>query len=71
MDLRIGTWNMRTLYKASNLRALTQLDSYQLHIIAIQETKWMGNNIWDTKTLTILQSGKQNGKRVWSSIHST
>jgi exonuclease III len=64
MDLSIGTWNVRTQYKAGNLRALTQqLDSFQLHIVAIQETKWMGSNIWDTKTHTILQSGKQNGKR--------
>jgi hypothetical protein len=63
MDLRIGTWNMRTVYKAGNLRAPTQLDSYRLHIVAIQETKWMGINVWDSKTHTILQSGKQNGKR--------
>jgi hypothetical protein len=64
MYLCIGTWNVRTLHKASNLRALTQqLDLYRLHIVAIQETKWIGNNIWDTKTHTILHSGKQNGKR--------
>jgi hypothetical protein len=64
MDLHIATWNVRTLYKGGNLRARTQqLDSYRLYIVAIQETKWMGNIIWDTKTHTIVESGKQNAKR--------
>jgi hypothetical protein len=31
--------------------------------MAVQETKWMGNEIWDTKKHTIFQSGKSNGKR--------
>jgi hypothetical protein len=53
-----------SFYKASNLRALTQqLDMYELHTVAIQETKWVENNVSNTKTHTILQSGKQNGKR--------
>jgi hypothetical protein len=55
-------WNEKTGYKAENLIAFTQLDSYQLHIIPLHETKCMGNNVWDTKTYNILQIEKQNGK---------
>jgi hypothetical protein len=34
-----------------------------MQITAVQETKWVGNEIWDTKTHTIFQSRKSNGKR--------
>jgi exonuclease III len=64
MDLRIGTWNVRTLYETGSLKALLQqLQHHHMQITAVQETKWMGNNGFDTKTHTVLQSGKQKGKR--------
>jgi exonuclease III len=58
-----GTWNVRTLFKAGSLKALTQqLEKYKMQITAVQETKCLGNEIRDT-THTIFQSGKSNGKR--------
>jgi exonuclease III len=64
MEMRFGARNVRTLFKTGSLKSLTQqLQKYQIKITAVQETKWMGNEIWDTKTHTIFQSGKSNGKR--------
>ena len=59
MDLEFGTWNTRTLLKPGALINLTnQLRKYNLMITAVQETKWTGVEIWDTKTHTIFSSGK-------------
>jgi exonuclease III len=64
MEIQFVTWNVRTLFKAGSLKALTQqLQKYEIQITAVQETKWMGNEIWDTKTHTIFQSVKSNRKR--------
>jgi exonuclease III len=64
MDLQIGTWNVKASCKTGSLKALLQqLQHYHMQITAIQETKWVGNNVYDTGTYTIMQSGKQKGKR--------
>jgi exonuclease III len=60
MDTEFGTWNVRTLHKSGALKALIQqIQQYKLKVIAIQETRWLGNEIWDTKTHTFLNSGKK------------
>jgi exonuclease III len=62
VDTEFGTWNVRTLYKSGALKALIkQIQQYKFKVIAIQETRWLGNEIWDTKTHTILNSGKKQG----------
>jgi hypothetical protein len=63
MEMRLGTWNVRTLYKAGSLKALLLQLHYCIQIRTVQETRWMGSEVWDTKTHTIPQSGKQEGKR--------
>jgi hypothetical protein len=40
MEIRFVTWNVRTLFKAGSLKALTQqLQKYEIQITAVQETK--------------------------------
>jgi hypothetical protein len=59
-----GTWKYDLEHGAGSLKALTQqLQKYQMQITAVQETNWMENEIWNTKTHTVFQSGKSNGKR--------
>jgi len=37
--LRIGTWNLRTLYKEGALQTLTEVvEKYNVQVIALQET---------------------------------
>jgi hypothetical protein len=55
-------WNLkREDFVQDSVKRLLQ--HYHMQIAAIQETKWMGNNVYDTKTHTVLQSGKEKGKR--------
>jgi hypothetical protein len=53
---------MRTLYKAGSLKSLLhQIQQYQLKITAIQEIRWLGKGIFDTRSHTVLYSGKEKG----------
>jgi exonuclease III len=63
MDMNLGTWNVRSLYKPGAFKAVVpQLQQYKTHIAAIQETKWHGKAIMDMKTHTILHSTKEEGR---------
>nr|XP_012224226.1 PREDICTED: craniofacial development protein 2-like [Linepithema humile] len=64
MELELGSWNVRTLLKPGAQRnLLDELKKYGIKIAAIQETRWPGQSIRDTRTHTILQSGKLQGNR--------
>jgi exonuclease III len=40
-DLRLATWNVRSLYRPGDLRiTINELRKYKIAIAAIQETKW-------------------------------
>jgi exonuclease III len=41
MDMRIGTWNVRNLYRARSLKTVaTELAKYGLDLVALQEVRW-------------------------------
>jgi hypothetical protein len=41
MDLRFGTWNIRSMYRAGSLRRVTEEESnYKLDLVGVQEVKW-------------------------------
>ena len=52
--LRIGTWNVRTMFDTSKTtQVLTEMQSYKLHILGVSECRWTGvgqgemmTNIW-------------------------
>jgi exonuclease III len=61
-DMLLGTCNTRTLYRAGSLKMLSKtVQQYKHHIIALQETRWHGKGVMDTKTHTIFYSGKEKG----------
>jgi exonuclease III len=63
-DLIFGTWNFRTLFKTGALISLlSQLKEYRLGITALQETRWQGKDIMDTKSHTLFYCGKKEGTR--------
>jgi hypothetical protein len=44
MDMRFGTWNTRSLYKAGSLMTdLRELSTYELHLVGVQEVRWDGS----------------------------
>jgi exonuclease III len=41
MDMRFGTWNLRSLYRASSLMTVAkQLSKYKLDLVRVQEVRW-------------------------------
>ena len=53
-DLKISTWNVHSLYRASTLKSLLeQLSLYQPGVVAIQEIRWTGSGILERKDYTI------------------
>jgi exonuclease III len=57
MDLRIGTWNTRTLYRTGALRSLLEtVDSYRIDILAFQEMRWVGQGTLEKRSHTVYYS---------------
>lgn len=56
-DLRFGFWNVRTLYQSKKLQVLIeQMDSYRVDLLAIQEMRWTGSGMMDTRGHTVCYS---------------
>jgi exonuclease III len=48
MDMRFGTWNVRTLYRSGSLKTVArELGKYKLHLVGVQEVRWdKGGTEW-------------------------
>jgi exonuclease III len=43
MDMRFGTWNVRSMYRAGSLKAVgDEISKYKLDLVAVQEVRWDG-----------------------------
>jgi hypothetical protein len=43
MDMRFGTWNVRSLYRAGSLRTVAEeVSIYKLDLLGVQEVRWGG-----------------------------
>jgi exonuclease III len=43
MDMRFGTWNVRSLYRAgSPVTVSKELSKYKLDLVGVQEIRWEG-----------------------------
>jgi exonuclease III len=43
MDMRFGTWNVRSLYRAGPLRTVAEeVSKYKLDLLGVQEVRWGG-----------------------------
>jgi exonuclease III len=41
MDMRFGTWNVRSLYGAGSLMTVVKkISKYKLDLVGVQEVKW-------------------------------
>jgi hypothetical protein len=46
MDLRIGLWDVRSLYKVGSLITVSrELSKYRLDLVGVQEVRWEGGGI--------------------------
>ena len=56
--IRIGSWNVRTMFETSKLHQVTsEMDRYNLEILGISEFGWTGSGKIAKKDHTILFSG--------------
>lgn len=54
----ISTWDVRTLYKSGALhQLLIILKEYKTDLLAVQETRWIGNKTCEKESYTIFSSG--------------
>lgn len=60
--LKIGTWNVRTMYQIGKTRQITnEMDNYNLDILGISEARWTGfGKIKTVDDKTILYSGAED-----------
>jgi hypothetical protein len=43
MDMRFGTWNVGSTYRAGSLRAVVEeISKYKLYLVGVQEVTWDG-----------------------------
>jgi hypothetical protein len=43
MDMRFGTWNVRSMYRAGSLRAVAEeISKCKLDLVRVQEVRWDG-----------------------------
>jgi exonuclease III len=43
MDMRFGTWNIRSIYRAGSLREVAEeISKYNLDLVEVQEIRWDG-----------------------------
>ena len=39
-EMKIGTWNVRSLYRLGSLKAARELERYKLDVVGVQEVRW-------------------------------
>jgi exonuclease III len=43
MDMRFGTWNVRSINRAGSLRVVgAEISKYMLDLVGVQEVRWDG-----------------------------
>jgi hypothetical protein len=60
MDMRFGTWNVRSMYRAGSLRAIAEeISKYKLDLVGVQEVRGDGGGTGPAEEYTFLY-GKRN-----------
>ena len=62
--IRIGFWNVRTVYETGKLgQVTTEMRRYKLHILGVSESRWTGSGRQTTTTgEAVLYSGREDNQ---------
>jgi hypothetical protein len=61
MDIRIGTWNVRSLYRAGSLMTVSrEISSYWLDLVGAQEVRWDGRGTVAGEYTFLYGKGNEN-----------
>jgi hypothetical protein len=56
MDMRFGTWNARSMYRAGSLRAVAEeISEYKLDLVGVQEVRWGGGGTESAFVIHVLR----------------
>jgi hypothetical protein len=59
MDMRFGTWNVRSMYRAGSLRAVAgEISKYNLDLVEVQEVRWDGGGTEPASECMFLWKGE-------------
>jgi hypothetical protein len=59
MDMRFGTWNIRSLYKAGSVvTVLKELSKYKLDLVGVKEVRWEGGGTERAREYTFFSMEK-------------
>ena len=62
MDMRFGTWNVRSLYRAGVLGLVTsEIYKYRMDLVGVQEVRWEGSGILESGNYTLFYANHQLG----------
>jgi exonuclease III len=71
MDMRFGTWNIRSLYRIASLKtAARELGKYTLDLVGVQEVRWEKGDTERTEDYTFFY-GRDWGSSVRDKIFRT
>jgi hypothetical protein len=69
LELGIGTWNIRTLFKPGALKGMIdEITRYKIPIVAIQEVRWLNSGSIQSGNSIIFYSGLQTGRHEKESV---
>ena len=63
MDMRFGTWKVRSLYRAGALDLVTRkIDKCRMDLVGVQKVRWEGSGILESGNYTLFYGeGNQEG----------
>jgi hypothetical protein len=64
MDMRFGTWNVRSMYRAGSFRAVVEeISKYNLDLVGVEEVRWDGGSTEPASEYTFFYgNGNENHK---------
>jgi exonuclease III len=64
MDIRFGTWNVRSLYRSGSLKTVArEFGKYKLDLLGVQEVRWDKGG---TEQQRIIHSSVERGMKIIS-----
>jgi exonuclease III len=65
MDMRFGTWNVRSLYRSGSFKTVTRELGSMLDLVGVQEVRWDKGGTERAEDYTFFYGVGNEGTRFW------